>query len=178
MPFPGARTATASRIIGNSVAELYPLFADVNNVVKWNAGVKSIDLLSTNPSGVGASRRCHLSDGTSVKEECIQAVENSKILMQMSEFSLPLSNLQMQIDLEVVSEASTKVTFTMFYKMKYGFVGSILHALAGVNKNLTTACTKFGAGVSRHARTGETVGADFKPEEEPFFDGKKSVTTN
>lgn len=53
--------------------------------------VSKVDVLSDATTGVGASRRCHFKDGTSVIEKVIDWQDGRAYRAELSEFSLPLN---------------------------------------------------------------------------------------
>ena len=122
--------------------------------------VKSVDLVSSNKRGIGASRVCNFHDGTSLKESVIEA-DGSHIKMIVSDFSLPLRdiNIEFAVSPSRSDTNKTDLTFSMNYNVKYGPLGYLL-GVTVLKMKLHQVQTKILAGIDHHLATGELVGKD------------------
>lgn len=68
--------AESTRVINAPFKDVWRMMADVTEVEKYHPDVDHITLHSQNKTGNGAARVCHFYDGTSIKEEVIEANEN------------------------------------------------------------------------------------------------------
>ena len=80
--------AKVTRIINGSRDQVWDLLTDLTTVIEWHLEVKSVDLLSSNKKGVGATRVSNFYDGTSVKET-ITAVDGKHMTLELSDYSFP-----------------------------------------------------------------------------------------
>ena len=74
------------------LARVWETLADVGSIAEWHPGVKRSPVLSTHRSGLGASRRVELYDGSSAVEEVTSLEEGRSLTVTMSEHTMPLSH--------------------------------------------------------------------------------------
>ena len=154
---------SASRIINADPSAVMRLLSDVTSVDRWNTHLDHVELVSSNKSGLGASRICHFHDGTSLKETVIEA-DGRHVVMAVSEFSLPLQEMNIEFSVRPVdgsSDKNTELTFSAEYNVKYGPVGYLLGATV-LKMKLHDVQTKILAGIDHHLTTGEKIGKDFQ----------------
>ncbi len=86
--------------IAASSRTVWPLLADVRMITKWHPSVPVADLLTSEPTGLGAARRCHVVDGTTIREDIVEISEGRQVKYVLSEYSMPLERglLIMTID--------------------------------------------------------------------------------
>jgi len=154
------QSVSASRRIYASPEKIWPLIADVREIAHWHFNLASVDLLTHEATGIGAARRCNFHDGTSVREDVVAADENRKLRVELSEFSVPMKHLELEIALQDKSGGVTEVVMTLRYVMKFGSLGKVLGATA-VRKQLTVVVGKLLAGLDHHVTTGQDVGRTF-----------------
>ncbi len=156
------QTVTVTRIVHAPHSTVWALVADVTSIVKWHPSVASVDLLSPEPTGVGAARRCNFHDGTSVREDVTELVEGERLRLVLTEFKLPMKRFEVDVALTPASNGTTQVTFTMNYEIKFGLLGRAMNALVvrgQMNKLIGTVL----AGLDHHSATGEFIDHDFVP---------------
>lgn len=154
------QTTQATRTIAAPLSALWPLISDVTLIARWHPSIASVDLLTESATGVHAARRCNFHDGTNVREEVIEVEASRSVRMRLSEFSVPMNRLEVQISLEPQGDAQTLATFALFYEVKFGPIGKLLGATV-MRKELSKMAAKLLAGLEHHALTGEQVGKDF-----------------
>ncbi len=152
----------ATRTINATPATLWPLIADVTTIDRWSAAVATVDLLSDEPTGMGAARRCNFYDGTSVREDIVELEQEKVVRLKLSEFSAPMKRLEAEISLRPVADGQTEVGFEMFYVVKWGLLGRLMGATL-VRRMMRKVASGSLAGLEHHVNTGETVGKDFVP---------------
>lgn len=154
--------AKATRIIHAAPDKLWPLIADVTAIDRWSNAVATVDLLSDEPTGVGATRRCNFYDETSVREEVVGLEEGSRVHLRLSEFSVPMKRLEAEISLRPVGDGDTEASFEMSYEVKFGVLGKLMGATV-VRRMMSKVAGTSLAGLDHHATTGEDVGKGFVP---------------
>ncbi len=154
------QTVSASRRIDVNAQTLWPLIADVRQIAHWHFNIARVDLLSSQPTGMGAARRCNFHDGSSVREDVVALEEGRLVQMQLSEYSVPMKHLELELALRPISTSATEAMLTLRYVVKYGPLGWLLGATA-VRKQLRGVAAKLLAGLDHHASTGQDVGKDF-----------------
>jgi carbon monoxide dehydrogenase subunit G len=155
------QNAGATRLIAATQAELWSVLGNVATVDDWHPDVASAELLTPEPTGIGAARRCFFHDGTSVREEIVELDEGERVRMRLSEFDMPMRRMEAEFLLAPSSGTDTAVTFTVFYDMKMGILGSLLGATI-VRRRLAKMADRVLAGLEHHVSTGEKVDGNFQ----------------
>lgn len=152
--------ASTTREIAADPSALWEVLADVTAVTRYHPAVKTADLLSERPTGLGAARRCNFHDGSSVREEVIAVDEGRRVRLALSAFSVPMKQLEAEWRLVPTPDGGTEVTFEIAYVVKYGLLGRLLGATV-IRRQLTQVTARVVAGLDHLARTGQPVGEDF-----------------
>lgn len=155
---------TQSKIIHAPQDQVWSLLSDVTTVNKYHPLVKSVDLLSPNKTGIGATRVCHFEDGTSVTEKVVHDA-NGRIAFELSNFSLPMKEFDAELSVKPLITNETDLTFTLHFQPKYGFIGKLMGKYV-VKPKMKELLRNVMAGVARHLATGETIGKDFRAPKE------------
>ncbi len=148
---------TATRLIHASPETVWALIADVTTVGAWHPSVKTADLLSPEPTGLGATRRCNFYDGTSVIETVTGVEEGRSVHFELSEFSLPMARFEAELTLTATPNGTSQLTFVLDYDLKYGVLGSLMNLLA-VRGQMSKLMNNVLAGLDHHLKTGEEIG--------------------
>jgi ribosome-associated toxin RatA of RatAB toxin-antitoxin module len=154
------QSVTARRQMPVGPQAIWPLIADVTQIEHWHFNIAKVDLLTLNATGLGAARRCNFYDGTSVREDVVAVEDGKRVRVDLSEFSVPMKHLELEIELQGQSDVAAEVVLTLRYVMKFGPIGKILGATA-VRKQLTGVANKLLAGLEHYAKTGQDVGQGF-----------------
>ncbi len=155
--------ASSTRAVHAPPEKIWALISDVTTIDRYHPSVERADLLSAQPTGLGATRRCNFYDGTNVREEVVDLDGGKRIRLALSEFSVPMKQLEAELRLVPGAGDTTDVTFEISYVMKWGILGQIMGATA-VRRQLTQMTAKVLAGLDHHVSTGERVGKDFVPK--------------
>ena len=95
-----------------------------------------------------------------MREDIVELEEAKRVHLKLSEFSVPMKRLEAEISLRAMDDASTEVSFEMFYVVKWGVIGQIMGATV-VRRMMTKVANSSLAGLNHHVTTGEIVGKDF-----------------
>jgi uncharacterized protein YndB with AHSA1/START domain len=152
--------ASARQTIAAPIARVWALVSDVTTVERWHPAVRTADLLSASRVGVGATRRCNFYDGSSVREEVVEAEEGARVRLRITEFSAPLNVLEAELVLVPVADGSAQVDFILHFEVKWGPLGRLMGALM-VQREMAKVAARALAGLAHHAETGALVGQDF-----------------
>jgi ribosome-associated toxin RatA of RatAB toxin-antitoxin module len=155
------QTASSTLVVDAPIERVWALIADLRTVRDYNPSVKSVDILTTSPTGLGAIRRCHFHDGTDVLEEVVTSDSGARLRLVLSEYALPMKRLESEFSLVTTAGDRTEVTFSIHYEMKLGILGQALSAIVVNGKLVKTTATML-AGLAHHLATGETVEPGFK----------------
>jgi hypothetical protein len=88
--------------------------------------VSRVDVLSDATAGVGACRRCHFRDGTSVVEKVIDWQDGRSYRAELSEFSLPLRKAIATLSVEPVDAERSRAKMSLDYEVKFGPIGWLM----------------------------------------------------
>jgi ribosome-associated toxin RatA of RatAB toxin-antitoxin module len=153
-------TVIATRNVSAAPNTVWELISDVTRVVDFHPAVKSVDLLSDLPTGLGATRRCNFYDGTSVVETVTNVSDGASVSLELSEFSVPMKTFDASIAISPLAGSGTQVTFSLNYEMKFGVLGQLMN-VAMVRGQMNKMLTRILAGIDHHLTTGEPIGEDF-----------------
>ncbi len=155
------QTASSTLVVDASPERVWALIADLRTVRNYNPSVKSVDILTDSPTGLGSQRRCHFHDGTDVREEVVTSDPAGCLRLVLSEFSLPMNRLESEFSLAPTPDGRTEVTFAIHYEMKMGILGRAVGAVVVKGKLVKTTATML-AGLAHHLATGDVVEPGFK----------------
>lgn len=144
------QSTTASRTIKADLSTVWPLVADVMQIAHWHPSIATVDLLSPKTTGLHAARRCNFMDGTSVREEVTDLAEGKRIRLRLSEYSVPMKQLEVQFETAATSGQATNVTLSLHYVVKFGFLGRVLGATV-MRRELGKMAGKMLDGLASHA---------------------------
>ena len=87
----------------------------------------SVDALSGNYAGIGAKRRCHFDNSTSLVEQVIAWPPNQSYRVRLSEMdAMPMTACEAEISIAPIGAGCILVTWGMVYSVKYGPLGWLL----------------------------------------------------
>ena len=89
--------------------------------------VTSVEALTSECEGLGAKRRCHFDNGTSLAEEVIAWDEGRMYEVRLSELgAMPLVESTAKIAIEPAGIGHCRVVWDVEYRVKYGPLGWVL----------------------------------------------------
>ena len=92
--------------------------------------ITSVDALSENASGMGATRRCHFENGTFLVEKVIAWHPGQSYRVQMSDMDpIPFKDAFADISIARLDAMHSTVTWSLNFKVKYGPFGWLLGQL-------------------------------------------------
>ncbi len=145
-------------------AELWQVLEDFSSVEKFATTIKTSPIINEINSGLGAKRLCTFNDGSSLVEEIIEFQDGQGFKMKLSEFSLPLKNMNAEMRVKEIDANSSELYMSSDFVVKAGPLGWLLGILVmrpmmkGVFKKLMT-------GLAYHTVTGERIGEKLPPNE-------------
>lgn len=96
------------------------------HIDEFHPRVTRVDALSEASTGVGACRRCHFKDGSSVVEKVIDWQDGRAYRAELSEFALPLKKAIATLSVEPLDGGRSRLTMRMDYQVKYGPIGWVM----------------------------------------------------
>ena len=108
------------------VEEVWSHFYDWDNVWRFQPWVVRSPLLTNVENGVGASRRCEFSDGTSLVETITKVVPGKRVEFALSEAAKPMVGGTGSISVMSRSSGITVVTVVMDIKLGLGLLNPVM----------------------------------------------------
>jgi ribosome-associated toxin RatA of RatAB toxin-antitoxin module len=148
---------SATTVVRSPIARVWETIADVGSIADWHPGVERSPVLSPNRTGLGATRRVELYNGSTAVEEVTSQDEGRSVTVLMSEHTMPMKYAAATFEVKADGDDRTLVTFSMDYEMKYGPVGWLINALMlrGILNKLFPSVLD---GLDHHLLTGEQIG--------------------
>lgn len=140
-----------------SPEKVWDILADFGGVYKYSPGVRESHSLTTENSGVGAERICHLAPSGQVQERITEWHEGKDYSIEIytgkgvPPFKHAIANLAVE-----PKNGGTEVTVTFDYDIKFGPVGAAAHAVM-FGPFLNRGFQGLLSGLKKYAETGEVV---------------------
>ncbi len=112
--------------IADSPSKVWETLNNLEAVAEYNPQVKEAHCITSNKTGIGASRECTMTDGSKVKERVIKVEDNKAITMELYESNWPVKDMEWRTVIEN-KDGQTLVTQKLEYKMKFGAFGALLN---------------------------------------------------
>lgn len=97
------------------------------HIHEFSSRIKSVDALTDDNGGVGSTRRCHFTDGTSVVEEVTEWEANRRYRVRMSEIkAMPLHEAFAELSVEPLDGGRSRLKMAMDYRVKFGPIGWLM----------------------------------------------------
>ncbi len=148
---------STTTVVNAPIDRVWQTLADVGTIAEWHPGVAHSPVLTSSRTGLGATRRIELYDGSTVMEEVTSLDEGRSVTVTMSEHAMPLSYGTATFKVEADGNDRTLVTMMMDYKMKYGPLGWLLNVLI-LRRMMKKLLASVLAGLGHHLVTGEHIG--------------------
>jgi hypothetical protein len=123
---PSVITTERTLDINTSAERVWSVLGKFMHIDEFHPRVSKVDVLSEAAAGVGASRRCHFKDGSSVVERVIDWQDGGSYSVELSEFSLPLKRAVATLGVESLGPERSRLKMGMEFQVKYGPVGWLM----------------------------------------------------
>jgi ribosome-associated toxin RatA of RatAB toxin-antitoxin module len=149
-------TITRTVIVNATLDRVWEVVSHVGSVQQWHPLVKRAPVLSPEPTGVGAQRRCEFHDGTSVVETVTASKDREMVQVELSEFSMPLTRATGTFRFKELGPEQVEIAMTFDYDMKYGPVGWLMDT-AMMKPMMNKVFGQVLAGLDQHLVTGDLI---------------------
>ena len=112
--------------IDASAEQAWSVLGRFMHIDEFHPRVGQVDVLSEATSGLGASRRCHFKDGTSVVEKVIDWQEGRAYSVELSGFSMPLNKAIATFAIAPLGPNRCQLKMGMNFEVKYGPIGWLM----------------------------------------------------
>jgi uncharacterized protein YndB with AHSA1/START domain len=150
-------------VVHAPIDQVWQTIADVGTIADWHFGVAHSPALTAHRTGLGATRRIELYDGSTVVEEVTSVDEGRSVTVTMSEHTMPLSFGAATFAVKADGTNRTLVTMTMDYAMKYGPLGWLLNVVM-LRRIMVKLLATVLAGLNHHLVTGEHIGQGWEAQ--------------
>lgn len=97
------------------------------HIDEFAPSVISVDALTKGHVGIGAQRRCHFDNGTSMAEEVIEWQPKQGYRVRLFDVeAMPLNEATAGIDISPLGAGRSRVTWSFDYEVKYGPLGWLM----------------------------------------------------
>lgn len=140
-------TITSAVTVNASLDAAWEAISNVGRVEGWHPQVRRSPVLTPEPTGIGAQRRCHFYDGTSVVETVAALKDREMVQVELSEFSMPFSQASIVIRLQELGPKQVEIGLEFDFDVKDGMDAERLkptmnqmfaHILEGLDRHLVT----------------------------------------
>ena len=144
-------TVTSTATINASLDAAWEAVSNVGRVEGWHPQVKRSPVLSPEPTGMGAQRRCHFYDGTSVVETVTALKDREMVQVELSELDMPFRQASIVIRLQELAPKQVEVGLEFDFDVMDGI------DVESLKPTMDQTFAHILAGLDRHLVTGERV---------------------
>jgi len=119
-------TTERSIDVDASADRVWAVLGRFMHIDEFHPWVSKVEVLSKETAGVGACRRCHFKDGSSLVEKVVEWQEGRFYRVELSESALPFNEAVTRFGVEPLGPARSRVTLRMRYQVKYGPIGWLM----------------------------------------------------
>ena len=140
-------TITSTVTVNASLDDAWEAISNVGRVENWHPGVKRSPVLTPEPTGIGAQRRCDMFDGTSVVETITALKDREMVQVELSEFPMPFDRASILIRLQELGPEQVEIKLECDFDVNDGLDAEMLkptmnqtfaHILDGLDQHLVT----------------------------------------
>jgi ribosome-associated toxin RatA of RatAB toxin-antitoxin module len=115
-------------LIDASAEKVFATLSDLRSVRHYNPLVSTVEIISSNATGVGSARHCVFKDGKFAKERVTASVPNQSISFDLYEHQWPLAYMRWTNRLQAEG-AHTRLIVDTNYAPGMGLLGKLMDAL-------------------------------------------------
>ena len=130
---------------------VWKILANLEEVARYNPGVRSAETLGPERTGVGAMRACELVPEGRVVERVTHWEDGRAVGLEVTESDWPIHFMRWVTRIEP-DGAGTRITQSLEYAVKFGPIGRLLDGLV-MKRKLTTALDGVFASLVKHAES-------------------------
>lgn len=136
--------------IDANIDKLWDMLTDLELLDQYDPTVKKSTLVSSEKTGIGATRKVLMLDGKNWFDEKVTVFRpNEALTYQLTDCSFPIKGLKHSYSFEKIGN-QTKVKQVMEYTVKFGLFGKLLDAIM-IRKQSDGGIKKFLAGLKSYA---------------------------
>lgn len=148
---------TITQEINVPATRVWQALDDFGNIANFHPYVKESSIINGIETGMGARRVCHFYDGNSIKETIVRYEPEKGYSVTMEEFSLPLKQGLIHLDVFPVNEHRSRVSVRMEFEPKFGLLGWLM-ATVMIKPMLKSRLKEVFPALETHIITGKVIG--------------------
>lgn len=148
-----------------SSQKIWDVLSDFGKIERFHPKVEKSPIVSDQEWGLGAKRRCHFYDGTSVVEEIVQIEAQKSLSLKLTEFSLPLKGLEAKMWVENNGMNKSQIGMSLKFEVKGGWLGAALGYFV-LRPQMRRLISDILKGLAYYSLTGVVVGNQMPSERE------------
>ena len=152
--------AESQIIIDAPVEKVWEVLADFGEVYRWAPTVTKAYSTSENSNGRDASRHCDVAGFGSIEETVTEWNDGREFTYSFTGAG-PISGGYSTWSVKPQGD-KTVVYTNIRYGVRFGPIGSLMNAMI-IRRKLRQSLAVTLEGLKRHVKTGELIGADFRP---------------
>lgn len=136
--------------------QIWKVLGDFSSIEKFSMNVEKSPIISDKKSGLGTVRKCDFYDKTSVIEEITEYHEGTSFKVVLSEYSMPLKSLRVEMKVEAAGANFSDISMSMDYVVKGGPLGWLMGNMM-MRPMMRGIIKKTLTGLAYHSTTGKLV---------------------
>ncbi len=150
---------TVVETVNAPTTQVWEALDDFGNIYLFNPNLTGSHLINqSEKTGLGAMRRCDLSDGKSyINERIVEYVPDRKMVVEIFEGNVPLKQAFAGITLNAIDAGRTQIVFDFEFTPKFGLLGKLMIPM--MKGPFRKSLVKLLQGTKEFVETGKTVNA-------------------
>ena len=145
--------------------KVWHILENFSSIENFATTIQTSPIVGDKKSGLGAKRRCHFYDGSSLVEEIIDFHEGQGYKMDLSEHSLPLKSMQAEMKVKQIDANTSEISMASDFVVKGGPIGWLMGSLL-MRPMMKGVFKKVLSGLAYHTATGKVVDKKLPSQEE------------
>ena len=147
---------SGSMIVKVTHNKAWRILSDFGGIHKFHPTVETSPIIHGDETGLGATRRCHFTDGSSVVERVIAWEEGRSYEVELSEFSMPFKSATARLSVAPSGLEKSVLTMEINAVVKYGPLGWLMANLM-MRPMMKSMFKKTFRGLESHANTDQVI---------------------
>ena len=140
-------------------SSIWETLENYGDIEKYAPTIKTSSIVGELQTGLGASRRCTFTDGSSLVETIIKYNEGEGYRMELSEYSFPLKYMFADIHVKPLGKQACEITMSTDFLVKAGPLGWLMGFFL-MRPIMKGAFKKVMSGLAYYTQTGNAVGEE------------------
>ena len=150
-------SVSVTRRINKPVNDVWQAIDKFGDVYTYHPHVEHSKSINEIPTGVGAERTCHFTDGNKIKERIVTYNDGKEYEVDIYDAgSFPLIKAIGRLEVSPINDDNSNVIFSMTFQPKFGPLGWIMAQLMMKNQ-FTKVLANVLEGLDKNLQTGQII---------------------